>query len=408
MTEQATDAFKDIRGYHDHEVPQVMRRLSASEKLARLVLGLLLPKSLRTPFVMRSLLPLVRLYLRVRLRFVRTVRDLQVGFVKPCVINTIENSCTACTCSGLEALDIDSPYLLISNHRDILFDPVLTDYTRYKWGGDTVRIAVGDNLMVDEVANDLVRLNKGIMVRRSFESPRVALQWHKHFAAYLRQSVVEDRCSVWIAQASGRSKDGNDRTDTGLIKMLALPMRANPGSDFASYIRSMNIVPTSISYEYDPGDVLKAREVYIQQSQAEYVKSEGEDDYSIVTGILGDKGRVHLHYGTPLQDDYHSPAEVAQALDRAIQGNYVLFPSNYFAYRALYGDYPRGDWGFPARPFDPGEVQDERARFEERIDAVDERYRPYVLRMYANPLVNKLALQGSGEEVQRATDGRAA
>lgn len=251
-----------------------MQRMAKTPKTARLVLGTLVPRLLRFPWLLATLAPLVTIYLRLRLGRIRTVRELQEAFLKPYVVSAIKRSCDSCTYASAEPLDKDGSYLYISNHRDILFDLLLANYTQHLYGHKTLRIAVGENLMTEQIANDLIRMNKGIKVKRSFESPRQALSWHRTFSSYLYNSVVVDGCSVWIAQAGGRSKDGNDRTDTGLIKMLSLPIRDHKMDiDFGAYIRSLNIVPISVSYEYDPGDVLKAREVHAQTQQEKYKKA---------------------------------------------------------------------------------------------------------------------------------------
>lgn len=384
--------FEEIRCYTDDEVAGVVGRLIRSKDLPYILLALRFPVFRNMPLVARLFAPLVRSYLRRKTRAMRTVYDLQVGMLRPYLIETLERSCASWQCSGMEGLELGRPYLFISNHRDIVFDPMLLNFSMHENGYPTLRLAVGDNLMTKSYESDLMRLNKGIKVRRSFSNSREALTWHKHFASYIKHSIVNDRCSLWIAQGNGRTKDGNDKTDTGLLKMLSLPLRDEPDVSFSAYMNTLSIVPVSISYEYDPGAALKAQEVCAQHSGKKYVKDEGEDSHSIAMGVLGWKGRIHIHYGQPLKGEYHTPTEIVQALDRSIVGDYVLFPSNYFAFQQLHGYYPQGDYGFPARPFDEHEVRAEHAEFTRHLKRVAPRYREYVLRMYANPLANKMAL----------------
>lgn len=389
--------FDDIRCYNDDEVVPVLRRLSADKDMAHVLLSLRYPLLRHMPIVRRVLYPLVCAYMRARTSKMRTVYDLQIGMLYPYLTDIFARTCSRYTCAGTDHLDKSCAYLLIGNHRDILVDPLLLNISHHQAGLATLRFGVGDNLIGAPHINDLARLNKSIKVRRNFSNVREAFRWHKHFSAYLRHCIVNDRCSMWIAQSNGRSKDGNDKTDTGLIKMLSLSVPDKSESTFSAHIRQLNIVPVSVSYEYDPCDILKAREVLsTSQGEGKHIKDEHEDNHSIATGVLGWKGRLHIHYGKPLEGDYRSPEALANALDKEIVGNYALFPSNYFAYYHLYGEYPSGNYECPARPFDATKVQTQKKEFEQRLKKIAPCYRTHVLNIYANPLKNQLALNTHG------------
>ena len=386
--------FDDIRCYRDDEVAHVLRRLSWNKDLVHALLSLRISVFRHLPWLAYLLVPFVGMYLRWRTLGMDSVKEFQMSILYPYLVDNVKQSCSALTQSGLKDLDKNQAYLLVGNHRDILFEPMSLNLCVAHADRDTLRFAVGENLMAKAYADMLFRLNKCIKVRRHFDNSREAFKWHRHFANYLFHSVNEERCSLWIAQANGRAKDGQDKTDPGLIKMLTLPVRNQSKQAFSERINQLNIVPVSISYEYDPCDVLKAREFIAQERQVEkYTKEFSEDRHSMANGVLGWKGHVHVACGSPLCGDYDSPEAVATALDNAIVGNYVLFPSNYFAYHALYNEYPEGDCYFPSRPFDVDSMQEQGKLFTKHIAKVPSQYRNHVLQMYANPLRCKLSLQ---------------
>jgi len=244
------------------------------------------------------------------------------------------------TLSGLDQLDPNTAYLFVSNHRDITLDPAFVNYALFNDNRETLRVAIGDNLLSKPYVSDLMRLNKCFIVKRSVTAPREMLSNFKTLSSYIQQSLIEDNNPIWIAQAEGRAKDGNDKTHPAIIKMIA--MSKSRDESFGEFINRINIVPVSISYELDPNDAAKAKELYVVNKYGKYRKSEHEDVASITRGIKGDKGKVHLSFGTPLKGEFNSADEVATEVDRQIIGNYLLHPSNYFAYKMLYGNYPDG------------------------------------------------------------------
>jgi hypothetical protein len=378
-----SDPFADIRPYRDEEVPEVLARLLADKELldaiAKLRLGWLasiLPGLWRT---------VVHFVLRRELRGVSNVYGIQM-VVKGYMERMIEGTSGGLSISGLEHLDATEPYLFMSNHRDIAMDPALTNYALHKNGHETVRIAIGDNLLTKPWVADLMRVNKSFLVKRSVSGPRELLAAAKQLASYMRFSIQEERAPVWIAQREGRAKDGVDRTEPAVIKMLSLS-RDKKTEDFAEHIAGLRIVPVAISYELDPCDGLKARELHQLSSTGSYEKGEQEDVASIGHGIAGYKGRVHVSFGTPLTADYDSAEAVAAEVDRQVIDGYCLHPTNVYAYQMLHGD----DVSLPEELYlEEGETS--REEFEARIHALAEGERPYALAIYANAVTSKLAL----------------
>lgn len=377
-----SDPFADIRPYRDEEVAPIVSRLLRDQEFLD-VLG-----AYRFGFL-SSLAPwLVRQLVRVALtRDVRGVSDVATmqNIIKRYMDRMIERSTSGFSATGLERLDPDSAHLLVSNHRDIAMDPAFTNYALYQAGHDTVRIAIGDNLLTKSWVSDLMRLNKSFIVKRSVSGPRELLAATRHLSAYIQSSLLQEHSSIWIAQREGRAKDGIDHTEPVIVKMLSMS-RDKRTQSFAEHIRSLRILPVAISYELDPCDGLKAQELHQLATVGSYKKGEQEDVASIARGIAGDKGRVHVSFGTPLTGDYETPQAVAAEIDRQIRNEYCLHPTNLYAYRRLHGDNaPLPD----NVNMEAGDCSEED--FAARIAALPEPHQPYALGIYANAVVNKLS-----------------
>jgi len=381
-----TDPFADIRPYRDEEVPEVLSRLLHDPQLlgalAKLRLGFL---ARMAPGLCR---PLVRTYLARQLRNVQDVHGMQM-VVKDYVEQMIEDTTGGFSVSGLDQLDAARPYLFMSNHRDIALDPAFTNYALNVGGHTTVRIAIGDNLLTMPWVSDLMRLNKSFIVKRSVSGPRELLSVSRSLSNYIRHSLLEEQAPIWIAQREGRAKNGIDRTEPAVIKMLSMS-RDKLNTTFGEHIRQLGIVPVSISYELDPCDELKARELCQMESTGAYQKAEQEDIASIGRGISGAKGRVHVAFGTPLAGEYESADDVARAVDAQITSLYCLHPTNIYAYHMLHGEAAPLPENVYLEPGDCG-----RDEFAARIEAMPEAHRPYALATYANAVVAKLALAQS-------------
>ncbi|MHA7002390.1 1-acyl-sn-glycerol-3-phosphate acyltransferase [Aeromonas schubertii] len=360
------DRFAEIRPYNDDEVAGAIERLVQDDEfigaIARYRFGNLVG------WLGWAIRPLIRLVLRRKWAGVNTVRQVQLGVTRY-MERMIAGSTRGVTFSGLEHLEPGKGYLFISNHRDIAMDPAFVNWGLFKNGFDTVRIAIGDNLLRKPCATELMRLNKSFIVKRSAKGPREMMKTFGDLSAYIGESLASGH-SIWIAQKEGRAKDGDDRTDPAILKMFYMDGKKQK-IEFADYMRRLNIVPVSISYECDPTDMAKARELYEKAHTGRYEKGEFEDIESIVAGIVGQKGRVHVTFGAPLQEGFSDPDELAEVIDRVIWRNYRLFPNNYLA----------------AGEADQVE-QAERQAFEARLAQVPEAHRDIWRAMYARPVEN--------------------
>lgn len=361
--------YDDIRPYSDSEVSEVLARLLRDIDLLNF-LG-----RWRYPILFKLSQRLARIPIGVSLkrRFgqIRSVRGFQ-DVVYNYVTRIIEETTSNFEYSGIENLDPKKAYLFVSNHRDIAGDSMLLDYALYTSGLDTVRIAVGDNLVQVGFATDLMKLNKSFIIKRSEEGAKKVYSALLKSSQYIHDSLSEGQ-SIWIAQSEGRAKDGMDLTEPAIIKMFTLAKRKQ---NFAESIRELNIVPMAISYEYDPCDVHKALELATIANEGTYTKPDGEDLANLVRGLVGFKGRVALKIGKPLTSDFLSADDVAREIDRQIKENLVLFSINHWALSQLEGDKKPVDDHFSSY-------------FSERLSVCPEKARPYFLRMYANPVKNK-------------------
>jgi hypothetical protein len=376
-----TDPWADIRPYRDDEVAAVLANLASNRELLDALTRYRLPRLSRTlPWLARALASYA---IRRETRGVASVHDFQMR-VAYYMNRMIRTSTDDFRVEGLENLNADTAYLFIGNHRDISLDPAFVNFALHQAGRDTVRIAIGDNLLKKPYVTDLMRLNKSFIVPRALRGKRAMLAAYQNLSSYIRHSIVEDNHSIWMAQREGRAKDGIDRTDPAIIKMLTMAHRMEQrNAPIGEAIAELRMVPVSISYEYDPCDLQKARELHAVHSQGSYAKSEFEDIQSIVAGITGHKGRVELRFGEPLGAGFDTPEAVAAEIDRQVIGGYRLFPSHYLALEAL-SDAPE--------LLDLSEVSDvDRARFQARLNEVPSELRSWWLAQYANPVRNKAA-----------------
>jgi 1-acyl-sn-glycerol-3-phosphate acyltransferase len=381
--------FDDIRPYRDNEVRPVIDRLLKDDEFLKVITRFKFPKL--PPWLISLITPFVRSYLQSRLKNVETVNDLQL-IIEVYVARMVRETTKGLSYSGEENLDKNKSHLFISNHRDIVVDPALVNWTLHHLGHHTLHIAIGDNLLTKPYVSDLMRLNKSFIVNRSATKPREKLKAAKHLSSYIHHCIAEEDANVWIAQREGRAKDGIDRTNSAVIGMLALSKpKAQP---LADYIRELNIIPVSISYENDPCDLDKAKELHAIRSHGSYEKDEHEDAHSIAKGIVGNKGHVHLSFGEPLNGDYQSTDEIVAELDRKIIQNYILHPSNCVAYEELHGTLPEGVTATQNHiPFSDGGFLKESQRFHCHLAECSKEYRDILLAMYANPITSLQSLE---------------
>ncbi|MCG6659673.1 glycerol acyltransferase [Halomonas campisalis] len=376
VTSPAQDPWADIRPYQDDEVAAVLARLAGNRELLDALTRYRLPRLHRfLPGLARTIAAFV---IRRETRGVASVRDFQMR-IAHYMERMIRTSTDDFRVDGLEHLAPDTAYLFIGNHRDIALDPAFVNYALHQAGRDTVRIAIGDNLLKKPYVTDLMRLNKSFIVPRALRGKRAMLAAYQTLSDYIRHSITVDNHSIWMAQREGRAKDGIDRTDPAIIKMLTMARRREERqAPIGDAIAELRLVPVSISYEYDPCDLQKARELHALHTSGRYEKGEFEDILSIVTGITGHKGRVQLRFGEPLGSGFDTPEAVAAEIDRQVVAGYRLFPSHYLALEAL-GDAPE--------LLQMQEVTEaDRARFQTRLHSIPPELREWWLAQYANPV----------------------
>ena len=326
-----------------------------------------------------------------QLRKTHSIRDFQCNFIYQSLKKVLEKSSEGLSTSGFETLEKNTSYLFISNHRDIILDTSLLNACLFDNGLVMTASAIGDNLVKKAFMNTLAKMNRNFLVQRGL-SPRDLLQSSKLLAEYIAQLVLRENRSVWIAQREGRTKDGNDATHPGVLKMLAM------GSDeenLMNYFKKIKIVPVSISYEYDPTDALKMPQLLAEANNEVYVKDKNEDFTTLLSGIMGQKKRIHIHVGEVLDTELNTIATefentnkqiqaLAQTIDESILKSYKLWPTNYIAYDILNNTTEHGHL------YTENEKSLFERRLEMRIDKSNHIVSQSFLAMYANPVVNKM------------------
>lgn len=381
------DKYKEIRPYFDHEIRPVLDRLITNPEFLSSIASFYAPRLSRLlPAAMRMI---ARRKLRQQVASVHDVATMQ-DVIADYMYKMIEDTTTGLTHSGLENLDSERSYLFVSNHRDITMDPAFVNYMLYHAGNRTVQIATGDNLLKKPFVSDLMRLNKSFIVKRSLKG-RELLQGLSLLSEYMFH-CIEQNSHVWIAQREGRAKDGVDRTEAALLKMLGMYQRKQPLSES---LKKLHIVPVSISYEYDACDVLKAQELYQIETTGSFTKTERSDIDSIVAGMIGFKGAVHVAFGSEMQYASDDPDVIAASIDEQILRNYRLRDSNFIAFEMLreQGQLP------PAAvqlEIDQPEISAKsREFFEKRLQGVDRQLHRHYLLSYANPVISRFAVCAS-------------
>jgi hypothetical protein len=373
------DEFADIRPYDDTEFQQILERLLAEPDLIKGLAYFMRP-NWRGPLrlLARSL---VRWRLQKDLSGLESIADFQLwlaGYVE----KIINKTTTGLEIRGIDQLDGSKSYLWLSNHRDIALDPTLVNYALHLSHKPTGRIAIGDNLLTHPVVGDFMRLNKSFIVKRSIKARREKFSALQLLSRYIRHSISEGH-SVWLAQREGRAKDGIDATDTAVLKMLSLAGRADKES-FSQSLQQLNPVPVSISYEFDPCDIFKARELAAINEGEQYLKTENEDVASIVTGLMGNKGRVNVSFGEEIAlDIFASPEDLAGEIDRQIVDGYACFPINYAAHKLL------AELGKCQALAEYSDVETGIIELNERSKGEAESVKVQLYSMYAQPIIRK-------------------
>ena len=373
--------FDEIRAYNTDEIPDALERLCSQKPFMKIVSTLfpLMPKE----------------QLKQTILSFKSSNDLQNQMVYPFLQYLEANMTSGILLKGLENIRIEKKYLYISNHRDIILDSAFLCDKFIERKIDTVEIAVGDNLLVFPWIKDLVRINKSFIVQRGL-STRQILESSKRLSAYLRHVQKDKNESIWIAQREGRAKDSDDRTQESLLKMFSMGGATN---NFIENLKELNICPTSISYEYDPCDYLKAKEFQLKRDVQDYKKTQEDDLLNMQTGVMGYKGKVVYYLSGCINDELDKIAQetqnrneqierAAQLIDYHIHKNFNITANNKIAYDEIYGD----------KEFAKDYTSAEKSNFNEYLDKqirkidLENKDRDFLhrkmLEMYANPLKN--------------------
>lgn len=331
-------------------------------------------------------------FLKNTLKSINTIDEFQVLVMQKFVKWVIETTAKNFSYDSIANIDPNKKFLALSNHRDIILDPAITQLVLYANGIPMTEIAVGDNLITNQTIEWLIRSNRMIKVVRGISARELYLS-SQLLSKYIRLNITENHSSIWLAQRQGRTKNGYDITEQGLLKMLDMSGQA----DFQTNFEELNIIPMSISYEIEPCDILKARELVISRKH-KYVKGKDEDWNSIMTGILQQKGNIHLNIGTQLTSDEIAEAAkcdkndryqlIRHAVDIRVIEGYKLWKNNYVAYDLLNHSFKYSD------KYEISDIEKFVAYMEHQLDTVEkelnrEDLRRIFLGIYANPVVTK-------------------
>lgn len=373
------DPFYSIRHYNEEEAIEAIQRIFNNETFIQTL-------SLFEPYV--NVDKILKEYQNYN-----SIYDFQLSVAKNFVEYFIQKTTSGVTFKGIENLDLKKNYLFLANHRDIVFDTSILQYYFFTHHFPSSKIAIGDNLLTTPLLTEIGKINKMVVVKRSV-SIREKLENYRLLSNYIHHSILKEHDSVWLAQRNGRTKNGIDKTQNGLVKMLTMTDPKNP----LSALKELNITPVTISYEYECCDQLKARELALSENRF-YEKQPGEDFESIKQGLFGKKGKIYLTIGTPLTEQLESlPSsinaktlieEVCQMVDQQIYHDYHLFPANYIAYDELE----------KSTRFSNEYTEEEKQDFLDYLhqqsvvkDVSQKEMLSYLLQIYANPVktINQL------------------
>jgi len=372
--------FNEIRPYNNSEMLEAIPRILADPQFQAL-LDYLFPDSQQRE-------------IRDGLKVAKNVKDFQMTLTLPAIEGIINNTSAGLTSSGFENINDDNHYVFVANHRDIALDSSILGLSQLYNGIEPSQITWGNNLMLSQLIVDLGKSNQMITVFRE-GNPKEMLINSQKLSSYIRNTVVEENKTIWVAHRKGRAKDGFDQTDVSILKMLSLSRT----SDVKTGLLDLNIVPVTISYELEPCGPMKVREIYLS-SKENYIKDEGEDFKSILGGVTQTKGRIHLSIGKPINEELSNIGEpvnknelvetVAKMIDRQMYQDYHLWPTNYLAYDLLE----------QSNRFADQYTDETKKQLEERlqmavqlVDAEAKEIQQLFYKMYANPVYNKLSLE---------------
>lgn len=376
--------FDEIRCYYDEDVPSKLWPLADRPEIEGFLKGAFPQVDMEQ--------------IRQVIRSCKTIKDFQTKIILYFLDLLSKASCDSIQSHNVDEIDFSRGHVFVTNHRDIVLDSAYLNMMLHKSGKETSEIAIGNNLFAAPWIEDLVRINKSFVVRRDLTG-RQMLESSKVLSAFIRQEVFDKNLTVWIAQREGRSKDNSDKTQSSVIKMLAM---GGQSRDLMQNVRDLHVVPVAISYEFDPCDYLKAAEFQLKRDNPEWKKTKADDVKSMVTGMRGYKGRVNYTFTrelNPIFDNYpwinDKTAQVncvCETIDRELHNAMVLYPINYLAYNLKY------DTDKYAKMY----TDEERNKATEYLNGQlakidipnkDEEFLwQMLLTMYSNPVANKEAL----------------
>ena len=369
--------FDAIRPYYDAEINKAIQKV-VNHPMMKALMNFTFPEENDEVW-------------KEQLKRTYSIRDFQCNFIYESLQQVLKRSSDGLTTSGFEKLEKNTAYIFISNHRDIILDTSLLNASLFDHDLVMTASAIGDNLVKNPFLDVLAKLNRNFLVQRGL-SPREMLQSSKLMSEYIGQLLLRENRSVWIAQREGRTKDGNDATHPGVLKMLAM---GNDEGNLMDYFKKIKIVPVSIAYEYDPTDALKMPQLKAEANNEIYIKEKNEDFMTLLSGVMGQKKHIHIHVGDVIDKEIDVIAKqfdnsnkqiqaLAQAIDDSILQSYHLWPTNYIAldilnksdkYKAFY-------------------TENEKSLFERRLEMKIDKNNPVelagFLNMYANPVINKM------------------
>ena len=367
--------FGEISSYSDDQVSSKIKELAVDKDFHNYLANLLFPE------LSKYFSTLLNLYIKRKFLDTFSTCDSIEEFQKcmaPLVSQMITKTTDGFSFSGEENLS-DKPTLFMGNHRDISLDPAFLNYLLYLKDRKTVRIAIGDNLLDGGFAETLMRLNKSFIVHREIKGIKETLKKLTRLSAYINTSLSNDGESIWIAQKEGRANDGNDFSDEAVLKMLYLDQRRKVS--LVDWVRKVNLTPISISYEYDPLDIVKAKG-WDYQDALSHEEINKNDLQEMASGIFGYKGRVHLHICEPIAFDGDSVKELSDKIEQQIISNYHIWPSSEAALSLL----PELNDSFDSNQKFTNE---ELIKFKKRFEYLNDKILEECLMMYARPLLNK-------------------
>lgn len=386
--------FDDIRPYNEVELQAAIGRLLQEPMLMKM---------------MRWVYPgLTKAEVKRIFTEVKNLKQFQEEVSAPAVKVITQMTTSGLSFSNIESIEHNKGYLFISNHRDIILDSAFLNVSLLERGYETTEIAIGDNLLKAQVVKDIVRSNKNFIVNRDVNAKEI-FYYSLRLSNYIRDTITRRNTSIWIAHREGRSKDGDDKTSTGLLKMFTM----SHGGTIEDGLRTLNVLPMCVSYEYDPCDLMKTNELLHKKFYGKYEKQKNEDFYSMITGITGHKGRVHITVGRELTETYKLMETItnknekirilSEAINHQMYEIYKLWPTNYIAYDMLHGKKDFRDkysriQQITFSNYIRGQVIKlslSRKKLGLPKENLNASAREILLQMYANPVINHLEVASS-------------